>query len=79
MVPLLIIVIVLPIIMTLVSVSPFEPPEIEEEEIPETIVDESPESSRYIIIILLAIVWLFFVSRMFRVLFIVRSKSGTRK
>jgi len=79
MLPLLIIVIALPIIMTLVSVSPFEPPEIEEEEIPETNVDESPESTRYIIIILLAIVWLFFVSRMFRVLFIVRSKSGTRK
>ena len=79
MLPHLIIVIALPIIMTLVSVSPFEPPEIEEEEIPETIVDESPESTRYIIIILLAIVWLFFVSRMFRVLFIARSKSRIRK
>ncbi len=77
--PLLIIVIVLPIIMTLVSVYPFEPPEIEEEEIPETLVDESPELTRDLIIITLAILWLFLVARMFRVWFIAMSKSSIRK
>ena len=79
MVPQLIIVIALPIIMTIVSVSPFEQPEFEEENIPQTEVEESPESSRHIIILLLAIVWMFFLARMLRVLYLARAKSHIRK
>ena len=79
MLPQLIILIALPIIMAIVSVSPFEPPEIEEEPIPEIPVDESSESSRNFIIILLAIVWMFFLARMLRVLYLARAKSRIRK
>ena len=79
MLPQLIIVIALPIIMGIVSVSPFETPEIEEEQIPETITDESPESTRHLIMIMLAIVWMFFIARMLRVLYIQRSKSRIRE
>jgi ABC-type dipeptide/oligopeptide/nickel transport system permease subunit len=79
MLPNLIIIIALPIIMTIVSVSPFEPPQIEDEQIPETLVNESPESNTSLIIILLAIVWFFFVARMLKVLYTARNKSRIRK
>ncbi len=79
MLPSLIIVITLPIIMGIVTVSPFELPEIEDEQIQEIPADENPESIRYVIVILLAIVWIFFIARMLRVLYIVRSKSRIRK
>ena len=79
MIPQLLIVIVLPIIMAIVLVSPFEPPEIEEENIPEAAVDESPESTRSLIIVLLAIVWMFFLARMLRVLYLARARSRIRK
>ena len=79
MLPSLIIVITLPIIMGFVTVSPFELPEIEDEQIQEIPADENPESIRYVIIILLAIVWIFFIARMLRVLYIERSKSRIRK
>ena len=79
MLPSLIIVITLPIIMGFVTVSPFELPEIEDEQIQEIPSDENPESIRYVIIILLAIVWIFFIARMLRVLYIARSKSRIRK
>ena len=79
MLPILIIIITLPIIIGIVAVSPFEPPEIVEEEIPETAVEESPESTRYAIMILLTIVWTFFIARMLRIMFITRSKSRIRK
>ena len=67
MLPSLIIVITLPIIMGFVTVSPFELPEIEDEQIQEIPADENPESIRYVIIILLAIVWIFFIARMVKV------------
>ncbi len=67
MLPILIIVITLPIIMGLVLVSPFEPPEIEDEQIQEIPADENPESTRDILIIFLAIVWIFFIARMVKV------------
>jgi hypothetical protein len=79
MLPNLVIIIALPIIMTIVSVSPFEPPQIEDEQIPETLVNESPESNTSLIIILLAIVWFFFVARMLKVLYTARHKSRIRK
>ena len=79
MLPSLIIVITLPIIMGIVTVSPFELPEIEDEQIQDIPADENPESIRYVIVILLAIVWIFFIARMLRVLYIVRSKSRIRK
>ncbi len=60
-------------------VSPFEPPEIEDEEIQEIPADENPESIRNVILIFLAIVWIFFIARMLRVLYIARSKSRIRK
>ena len=79
MLPSLIIVITLPIIMGFVTVSPFELPEIEDEQIQEIPADENPESIRYVIIILLAIVWISFIARMLRVLYLERSKSRIRK
>ncbi len=75
MLPSLIIIITLPIIMGIITVSPFEPPQIEDEQIQEIPADENPESVRDVILILLAIVWIFFIARMLRVLFIERSKS----
>jgi len=79
MLPILIIVITLPIIMGIVTVSPFEPPKIEDEQIQEIPADENPESTRFVIIIFLGIVWMFFIARMLRVLYIERSKSRIRK
>ncbi len=79
MLPGLIIVIILPIIIGIVAVSPFEPPEIEDEQIQEIPADENPESTRNVILIFLAIVWIFFIARMLRVLYIERSKSRIRK
>jgi len=65
--------------MGIAMVSPFESPEIEDEQIQEIPADENPESTRDIIIIFLAIVWIFFIDRMLRVLYIIRSKSRIRK
>jgi ABC-type dipeptide/oligopeptide/nickel transport system permease subunit len=79
MLPGLIIVIILPIIIGVVAVSPFEPPEIEDEQIQEIPADENPESTMGIILIFLAIVWIFFFARMLRVLYITRYKSRIRK
>ena len=79
MLPILIIVITLPIIMGIVFVSPFEPSEIEDEQIQEIPADENPESIRFVIVIFLGIVWIFFIARMLRVLYIERSKSRIRK
>jgi len=79
MLPILIIVITLPIIMGIVFVSPFEPSEIEDEQIQEIPADENPESTRFVIIIFLGIVWIFFIARMLRVLYMERSKSRIRK
>ncbi len=79
MLPSLIIVITLPIIMGIAMVSPFEPPEIEDEEIQEIPADENPESTKTVILIFLAIVWIFFIARMLRVLYKERSKSRIRK
>ncbi len=79
MLPNLVMIIALPIIMTIVSVSPFEPPQIEEEQIPKTSAEEPPESHTSLIIMLLAIVWFFFVARMLKLLYTSRYKSGIRK
>ncbi len=67
MLPILIIVITLPIIMGIAMVSPFEPPEIEDEQIQEIPADENHESTRFVIIIFLGIVWMFFIARMVKV------------
>ncbi len=67
MLPILIIVITLPIIMGIIIVSPFEPPEIEDEQIQEIPADENPESITGVIIILLVIVWIFFIARLVKV------------
>ena len=79
MLPGLIIVIILPIIMGIAMVSPFELPEIEDEQTQEIPADENPESTRNVILIFLAIVWIFFIARMLRVLYKERSKSRIRK
>ncbi len=79
MLPNLIIIIALPIIIGIVTVSPFEPPEIEDEQIQEIPIDENSESTRNVILILLAIVWIFFIARTLRALYIERSKSQIRK
>ena len=79
MLPSLIIVITLPIIIGIVAVSPFEPPEIEDEQIQEIPADKNPESTSVVIITLLAIIWTFFIARMLRIMFIARSKSSIRK
>ena len=68
MIPALIIVIAIPIIIGITIVSPFEPREIEDEQIQETPVDETPESTTNIIYILLGIIWLFFLFRILRAL-----------
>ncbi len=67
MLPILIIVITLPIIMGIIIVSPFEPPEIEDEQIQEIPADENPESITGVIILLLVIVWIFFIARLVKV------------
>jgi hypothetical protein len=53
--------------MGIIIVSPFEPPEIEDEQIQEIPADENPESITGVIIILLVIVWIFFIARLVKV------------
>ena len=76
MLPHLIVIIVLPVIMGIVTVTPLEPPE---EQIQEPLADESPDSGKGIIIIMLAIIWTFFIVRMLKVLYVTRMKSRVRK
>ncbi len=79
MIPALIIVIAIPIIIGVSIVSPFDPGEIEDEQIQETPVDETPEPTMNIFYILLGIVWLFFLFRMLRVLLTGKYRSSVRK
>ena len=79
MIPALIIVIAIPIILGVSIVSPFEPGEIEDEQIQETPVDETPEPTTNIIYILVGIVWLFFLFRVLRVLLTGKYRSSVRK
>ena len=79
MLPILIIVITLPLIMGIIIVSPFEPPEIEDEQIQEIPADENPESIMGVITILLVIVWIFFIARLVKVLLMRRYTSSVRK
>ncbi len=79
MIPALIIVIAIPIILGVSVISPFEPREIEDEQIQETPVDETPEPTTNIIYILVGIVWLFFLFRVLRVLLTGKYRSSVRK
>ena len=79
MIPALIIVIAIPIILGVSIVSPFEPGEIEDEQIPETPVDETSEPTRNIVYILLGIIWLFFLFRVLRVLLTGKYRSSVNK
>ncbi len=78
MIPALIIVIAIPIIIGVSIVSPFDPGEIEDEQIQETPVDETPEPTS-IFYILLGIIWLFFLFRILKVLLSGKYKSSVRK
>ena len=79
MIPALIIVIAIPIVIGVTIVSPFEPGEIEDEQIQEIPVDETPESTTNIIYIILGIIWLFFLFRVLRVLLTGKYRSSVRK
>ena len=79
MIPALIIVIAIPIILGISIVSPFEPGEIEDEQIQETPVDETSEPTRNIVYILLGIIWLFFLFRVLRVLLAGKYRSSVSK
>ncbi len=79
MIPALIVVIVIPIIIGITIVSPFEPIEMEDEQIQETPVDETPEPTMNIFYILLGIVWLFFLFRILRVLLTGKYRSDSRR
>ncbi len=79
MIPALIIVIAIPVIIGVSIVSPFEPGEIEDEQIQETPVDETPEPTTNIIYILVGIVWLFFLFRILRVLLTGKYRSDSRR
>ncbi len=79
MIPALIIVIAIPILLGVSVISPFEPREIEDEQIQETPVDETPEPTTNIIYILVGIVWLFFLFRVLRVLLTGKYRSSVRK
>jgi quinol-cytochrome oxidoreductase complex cytochrome b subunit len=79
MIPALIIVVAIPIIIGVTIVSPFEPREIEDEQIQETPVDETPEPTMNIFYILLGIIWLFFLFRVLRVLLTGKYRSSVRK
>ncbi len=74
MIPALIIVIAIPIILGITIVSPFEPREIEDEQIQET-----PEPTTNILYILIGIIWLFFLFRILRVLLTGKYRSDTRR
>jgi len=74
MIPALIIVIAVPIIIGVSIVSPFEPGEIEDEQIQET-----PEPTTNIFYILLGIIWLFFLFRVLKVLLSGKYRSSVRK
>ncbi len=74
MIPALIIVIAIPIILGITIVSPFEPREIEDEQIQET-----PEPTTSIFYILIGIIWLFFLFRILRVLFTGKYRSDKRR
>ena len=79
MIPALIIVIAIPIILGITIISPLEPREIEDEQIQETPVDETPEPITNIIYILVGIVWLFFLFRILRVLLTGKYRSDSRR
>ena len=79
MIPALIIVIAIPIILGITIISPFEPREIEDEQIQEPPVDEISEPTTNIIYILVGIVWLFFLFRILRVLLTGKYRSSVRK
>jgi hypothetical protein len=74
MIPALIIVIAIPIILGITIVSPFEPREIEDEQIQET-----PEPTTNILYILIGIIWLFFLFRVLRVLLTGKYRSDSKR
>jgi len=74
----IIIVIAIPIILGIIVVSPLEPPAIEDEQNQETSVDEIPETSG-IIFILLAIIWFIFFSIILKTLITGRYRHNVRK
>ncbi len=79
MIPTLIVVIAIPIILGISIVSPFEPREMEDEQIQETPTDEKPGTTRYVIYILLGLLWLFFLLRLLRGLLTGKYRSDGRR
>ena len=79
MIPSLIIVIAIPIILGVSIVSPFDPGEIEDEQIQEPPVDDTSEPTRDFIYILLGILWLFFLIRVLRIILTGKYRSSVRK
>ena len=79
MIPTLMVVIAIPIILGITIVSPFEPREIEDEQIQETPIDEKPGTTRYVIYILLGLLWLFFLFRLLRGLLTGKYRSDSRR
>ncbi len=77
MIPALIGVIVIPIILGIAIVSPFEPREIDYEQIQETPIDEKPGTT--LIYILLLLLWLFLVFTVLRAVLTGKYRSAGRR
>ena len=79
MIPTLMVVIAIPIILGITIVSPFEPREMEDEQIQETPIDEKPGTTWYVFYILLGLLWLFFLFRLLRGLLTGKYRSDSRR
>jgi len=77
MIPALIGVIIIPIILGIAIVSPFEPREIDDEQIQETPIDEKPGTT--LIYILLLLLWLFLVFTVLRAVLTGKYRSDGRR
>ena len=77
MIPALIGVIIIPIILGIAIVSPFEPREIDDEQIQETPIDEKPGTT--LIYILLLLLWLFLVFTVLRAVSTGKYRSDGRR
>ncbi len=78
MIPALIGVIVIPIILGIAIVSPFESREIDDEQIQETPIDEKPGTTT-LIYILLVLLWLFLVFTVLRAVLTGKYRSDGRR
>ena len=79
MIPSLIIIVAIPIILGVSIVSPFDPGEIQDEQIQEPPEDETSEPTRDIFYILLGIIWLFFLFRLLRIMLTGKYRSSVKK